>query len=245
MIVLALECSTGARSVAVVRAVDDERAADPADLLGHRFVAEERGHATALLPMIDAALAEAGQTYDDIDLFAVSVGPGSYTGIRIGLATARGLALARAKKLAGVVTTLAVAHRIARVHASALAASDYLAVAMETKRDDLYLHVFAPSLDEVVPACAALPADAAAVLPAGRILVAGDAAGRLCDAAGRREVAALTDDHGLPDALDIALLAVRGRDLAVRVPGVGPSPLYLRPPDVTLATPPRSKGSGR
>lgn len=65
--------------------------------------------AEMLLPMIEQALAESGLSYDTLDAVAVTVGPGSFTGVRIGLATAKGIALAANKPLIGVTTLEAVA----------------------------------------------------------------------------------------------------------------------------------------
>src|SRR6185437_8239338 len=86
MKVLAFDCSGASCSAAVV--IDDRPVAQ-------RFVSMERGHAETLLPMIETVLREAALTPAALDLLAVTVGPGSFTGLRIGLAAARGLALAR------------------------------------------------------------------------------------------------------------------------------------------------------
>src|SRR6185312_6342874 len=61
-----------------------------------------RGHAEALMPMIEDAMAEAELAFDALDLVAAAVGPGSFTGLRTGLAAARGLALALDKPTHGV-----------------------------------------------------------------------------------------------------------------------------------------------
>ena len=66
------------------------------------------GQAEALLPMVDACMREAGQVPAAIDLVAVTVGPGSFTGIRVGLAAARGMALATGAQLIGVTSFEAV-----------------------------------------------------------------------------------------------------------------------------------------
>lgn len=69
-------------------------------------------HARTLLPLIDAVLRDAGRRLADLDLLAVSIGPGSFTGLRIGLAVAKGLALATALPLIGVPTLEAYAHAL-------------------------------------------------------------------------------------------------------------------------------------
>jgi tRNA threonylcarbamoyladenosine biosynthesis protein TsaB len=78
-------------------------------LAARRFARMERGHAEALMPMIVAVLADAGIGFPALDAVAVTVGPGSYTGIRVGLAAAKGIALARGIPLIGVTTLEAVA----------------------------------------------------------------------------------------------------------------------------------------
>ena len=68
-----------------------------------------KGHAERLMGVIDIALAQAGITYADITAIAVSVGPGSFTGIRVGVSAARGLALALNVPAHGVTTLSAIA----------------------------------------------------------------------------------------------------------------------------------------
>ena len=81
MKILALDTATSSCSVAIW--ADAVKAA--------RATAMERGHAEALMTMVVEAMAEAGVAFPDIDLVAVTVGPGSFTGLRIGLAAARGM----------------------------------------------------------------------------------------------------------------------------------------------------------
>lgn len=75
--------------------------------------AMERGHAEALMPMLDAMLAEAGATYRDVTRIAVCTGPGSFTGIRIGIAAARGLALGLGIPAIGITRLEALAAAVA------------------------------------------------------------------------------------------------------------------------------------
>jgi tRNA threonylcarbamoyladenosine biosynthesis protein TsaB len=70
---------------------------------------ERPGHASELLPLVEDVLARAGATWDDVDRLAVGVGPGTFTGLRIGIATARALAQARGLELVGVGTLRALA----------------------------------------------------------------------------------------------------------------------------------------
>jgi len=82
---------------------------DGANLLAERSHAMRRGHAEALLPMVDDVLQAAGARADAITRIVVTVGPGSFTGVRVGVAAARGLALARGCPAAGVTSLEALA----------------------------------------------------------------------------------------------------------------------------------------
>jgi tRNA threonylcarbamoyladenosine biosynthesis protein TsaB len=95
MTVLAFDCAVSGMSVAVVR--DGVRLAGLAEA--------GRDQAARLLPAIESVLAEAGVDRREVSLIAVTVGPGSFTGVRVGLAAARGLAVGLAVPLAGIPTT--------------------------------------------------------------------------------------------------------------------------------------------
>jgi len=100
-LILAIETGTRAGSIAVARGeqVMSLRAGD-----------ESVSHSTNLIEMIQAALQEAEATLSDVDLFAAAVGPGSFTGLRIGLATVKAFAACTGRQLVGVSTLAAIAH---------------------------------------------------------------------------------------------------------------------------------------
>jgi tRNA threonylcarbamoyladenosine biosynthesis protein TsaB len=75
-------------------------------------VAERANHAETLLPLVDAVLKKAALSVADLSAFAVSIGPGSFTGLRIGLSTVKGLAYRSGIPVVGVPTLLAIAHRV-------------------------------------------------------------------------------------------------------------------------------------
>ena len=95
MLILAIECATGSASIAVL---DDDR------LIGEVYLGAERHHAEVLLPALEHLFSITGMTIDEIDLLACTKGPGSFTGVRIGLSTVKGLALAAQKPIVGVST---------------------------------------------------------------------------------------------------------------------------------------------
>jgi tRNA threonylcarbamoyladenosine biosynthesis protein TsaB len=212
--VLAFDCSTSSCSAAV-RA--DGR------LRAHRAAAMARGHAEALMPMVAAVLAEAGLSWGEVALVGVTVGPGTFTGLRIGLAAARGMALAGRLPIAGVTTCDAIAHAVpARQRAG-----HTVLVAVDGKRTDLFVQPFSAELAPLSPPAALLP-EAAARLIAGPLLLAGDGARQIL---AHRPDARLAEGTGAADAAVVAELAE-----ARFVAGLGlpPVPLYLRPPLLTL-----------
>ena len=221
MKILALDSALSACSVAVL--------ADGA-VRAVRRQAMARGQAEALLPMVRAALDEAGLGFADLDRLAVTVGPGSFTGLRIGLAAARGLALATGLPLTGITTLEALA-----------AAADPAArqgrgtvVLIDSRRGDVFMQIFGADAVPLSKPAAADPAALDALLPAGPLLLAGDAAPAALDVLARagRDVA-LAADSALPDPVAVARLA------AERPLPEGPvTALYLRAPDVTLPRPP-------
>ncbi|MBV8652512.1 MAG: tRNA (adenosine(37)-N6)-threonylcarbamoyltransferase complex dimerization subunit type 1 TsaB [Alphaproteobacteria bacterium] len=221
MIVLGLDTSAGACSAAVLG--DDGRVR----ARQRRILA--RGHAEVLMPMLQEVLAEAALDFTALDLLAVTTGPGTFTGIRIGLAAARGLALASGLPLLGVTSLDAVA---AAVPAEARAGR-FLLVAIDSRRDDLFVQAYGTDDEPLGPAQAVAATHLTTVAPPGDILVAGDAAERAAAillASGR--AAALAGDCGPPDAAEVAQLARRRWRPDRPVPL--PLPTYLRAPDVTL-----------
>lgn len=182
-----------------------------------------RGQAERLVPMLAEVMAEAGLGWGAIDLIAVTVGPGAFTGLRIGLAAARGMALASAIPVAGVTTFEAIAHALPAAERQGRT----LVVAIDSKRADLFIQAFDEDLCPLGPAAGMLPADAAKRFQ-GPLLLAGDGAGRL---AGECPGALLSAGSGWPEAANFIALAERRFVDGQALP---PDPFYLRPPDVTL-----------
>jgi len=215
MRVLALDTTLSACSVAF--AVDGRIAGHSFEQLGH-------GHAERLMPMLEAARQESGLDYRDLDLIAVTVGPGTFTGVRIGLAAARALALPHGVPVAGVSTLQALAW-------GAGPGSPIIA-AIDARREQFYLQTFSGTLEPLTAAILGMAEDAlraTAGTPGPWRLV-----GSGSPALSTLPQACEADAASEPDAATIARHAADLLpDAAVAWP---PSPLYLRPPDARLPT---------
>lgn len=214
MTVLAFDCSTQCCSAAVL---DDQ-----GRVLAHRSAVMARGQAEALMPMIVATLADAGRTWDQVDLVGVTVGPGTFTGLRIGLAAARGMAVASALPVAGVTTTAAVAQATQPEERRGRT----VIACIDGKRSDVFIQAFDETLTPLGEPDALMPEDVAQRYP-GPLLLAGDAALRVAAVLPGMALSQST----LPDARVVAALAQRLYRDGGALP---PHPLYVRPPDVTL-----------
>ncbi len=207
MRLLAFDCSGDLRSAALV--ADGEVVA----------AAEAEGatrHAEALVAMIDRLLADAGWTFAGIDRLAVGRGPGSFTGIRIAVAAARGLALALDRPVIGVDGRDVLLQGASERPGTRVAAID-------ARRGGLYA---AWADTATVHAPGALPPAALAALLPGALVVRGSGAALLAAAAGTRAIV----EGCLLDARGVAAVAATLPDAAA-LPGHALLPLYLRSPD--------------
>ena len=125
MRILALDTSTLVGTVAVLR---------DGELLSEWSASVRASHGETLLPQLARALEHAGLALSEIDLFAVGLGPGSFTGVRIGVATAKGLALAEQKPLVGVTSL--------RVLARGMTAGELRAVAVDAHKGEVYCALY-------------------------------------------------------------------------------------------------------
>ena len=184
--------------------------------------AETRDQGNILLEHAGQALTAAGLAYTDIDAFAVVTGPGSFTGIRLGLATARGLGLATGKPVLGFSSFdmfAAPAHDKVNI------------VAVESWRRELYFAVLDEEGHALIACGNEAPEDFAARLKAELpgeypFVISGDAAATLAPLLPQAEVSSRGGD-----AADVAKLAAA----RLRAGGTFPEPLpyYLRPADIT------------
>ena len=208
MNILALDTCLGACSVAVC---EDDRA------LAMASEAMTRGHQERLAPMVREVMAKAGLEFAELDRIAVTVGPGSFTGLRVGLAFAKGLALALDRTCVGVSVLEALGRGAPR--------AGFVAACVDAHRGQVYLQAFIDG--QAVMAPDVLPVDTAAarlveLYAGGPAALVGSGAPLLHPAL----PIATAEPEALPDPLAIAALA-----RAARSPLVPPRPLYLRAPD--------------
>jgi tRNA threonylcarbamoyladenosine biosynthesis protein TsaB len=222
--VLAWDTATAATAVALLDTVtedvivardDPEPGARPA-------------HATHLLPLADGLLRATGTSWRELDLLAVGVGPGSFTGLRIGLATARGLAQGTGLPLAGVSTLRALA---ARAEAEPEFAAELVAGVLDARRGEAFAAIWRQGTETLLAPAALAPSALAQRVAelSGRPLAVGGGAVAFRDeleAAG----AVIPDDLSPLHRVDAATVARLG---AAQGPGEADAvlPDYLRRPD--------------
>lgn len=185
-----------------------------------------RGHAERLFGMVEAALAEAGLRLGDIDRFAVTTGPGSFTGIRVGVAAARGFALATGRPAFGISTLAAHA-----AEARAMAGRVSVLAVLPAKGGEAFAQLFlADGSSAGLPEAAQHAALAILAFDAGAVL-AGAGADAVAAAWPSFPAPEIVHCRSAPDirtVLDLASFA--GPEASP------PRPLYIRPPDAAPAT---------
>ncbi|MFD9899865.1 tRNA (adenosine(37)-N6)-threonylcarbamoyltransferase complex dimerization subunit type 1 TsaB [Mesorhizobium sp. NPDC059025] len=187
-------------------------------ILGRHVLDLGKGHAEHLLAVIDRALDEAGITFADLGAIAISTGPGSFTGIRVGVSTARGLALALKIPAIGVTTLEALAAEAA----SAFPGRSVLAV-LDGGRGEIHAALFGTDGAAVYGPAIATLEEASDMAEQNAAVLAGTAAEVVAAAAGGRF------DFGPPVAT--ADIATYARLAASKGPGEKPRPVYLRDAD--------------
>lgn len=226
--ILALDAAGGACSVALWAT---------GRIVSRRFLAMARGQSERLVPMIAEVMADWRGGFAALDAVAVTTGPGGFTGVRIGLATARGLALARALPLIGISS-----FEVSAAAASATERAGRQVIALiDSKRRDVFLQGFDPQLVPQGPPQELALAGLAAVLSPGPLLLTGDAAVAaqpVLAAAGRQDLM-VSAAAGAADAAVLAARAARRWREDEDFEAFAVQPLYLRDPDVTPPKPPR------
>lgn len=210
--ILAVDTTFGACSAALL---EDGR------VLARQFELMQRGHAEALAPMVEAVMREAGLSFAALDRLAVTTGPGSFTGQRVGLAFMRGLRVALAKPLIGITSLAAMAAEAREQTGAAVAAAVH-----DAKRDEVYFETTAGHEAQILPVV-----DAQRILAEwSSLALAGTGAALMSEACPAARLTTIM----APDAVWVGRLAQEVPDL-----GAAPRPLYLRPPDAKLPAAPR------
>ena len=204
MIVLAIDTCLFACSVAVV---------DGEQVLARRVEPMSRGHQERLAPLVQEAMAEAGLGFDKLERIGVTVGPGSFTGLRVGLAFAKGLASALAIPAVGIGSLEALADT----------ETGSVVAVLDAKRGQVYLQAFSGGAQVSAPDALPIETAAARVAEFAPDTLIGTGAALLAGV--RPGVRVIEAD--ITDPVAVARLA------ALRSP-VPPRPLYLRAPDAKL-----------
>lgn len=214
--VLAIETSGSACSIALF--VAGAAAGRPP---AHEIMATSHGHATALAPMIARVARAADVELTALKTIAVSCGPGGFTGIRVGLATARAMALAIGCPIVGIGSFQALAATAARSGGPLAARS---LVVLDSRRSELFAVELGADLAELSPPALLTVEQIEARCRAGGTALIADA--ELTRLAGLGGLSATAD------AVAVGELAMTRPDL--RLPA---EPIYLRPPDISRPKP--------
>lgn len=212
-LILALDCAGASCSVALGRVGSDTIAAET-QAMAH-------GHATALVPMLQALMQEAGIAMNAVDSLAVGIGPGGFTGLRIALATARGLGLALGKPVIGISNFQAAA-----LNAGDPSAGDIL-VLLDSRRSEPYAAWLGPDLVfRETPRFMDMLALANLIVRAAPKCATGDGLGLWTEGWP-------ADTRVVPAAADARAILTLAADPTGRFRAAA-LPCYLRSPDVTL-----------
>lgn len=214
---LAMDTTLGACSVAI---------ADDGAVIGHHIQVMDRGQAEALLPMVERVVTAAGRSMNDISRIAVTSGPGSFTGVRLAVAAARGLSLALSCPVASVTTLELIAAKAALDNH--IPSGRAIAALLDAKRGQVFGQLFevgggAYPIRPLEDAQAYEP-----TYPAHWREVAPELYGDGCHLISQGHA-----NTALPDARDLAVLSQKLDDTRW---GYHPAPFYVRDPS---ATPPK------
>jgi tRNA threonylcarbamoyl adenosine modification protein YeaZ len=212
--VLAIDTALEACSAAVL---DTGRA----DGLTLRSLPMLRGHAEALMPLIATVMSDAGAEFSELDRIAVTVGPGSFTGLRVGVAAARAIALASGKPAVGLTTLAALAAPFFEAKGGGALMS-----VIDARHDRVYMQLFGPGGRSLVgPRIATVNIATHAAL-SGPIRIVGNAAKLIEEAWPASAPAPLVNATRAPDIAWVARLGAAVHDLTEPV-----RPLYLSDAD--------------
>ena len=225
MLILAIDTALDACAAAVL---DTEAG----QLIAQESQAMKRGHAEALMPLIGRVIAASGTAFASLGRVAVTTGPGSFTGLRVGLSAARGIALAANIPVVGVTTLTAYAAPIVSQNAEHPVIS-----VIDARHDHVYLQVVSGNGSALVRPRVAPMEEALEACRFGAPYVVGNAAGLLSERWPSQAVPPAGVD--MQPAPDIAWVGWLGAAVS---PNTAPArPFYLRAPD---AKPPKERLAG-
>ncbi|KRE21327.1 tRNA threonylcarbamoyladenosine biosynthesis protein TsaB [Bosea sp. Root483D1] len=217
MRILAIDTALGACSACVLDT------SDPAPIAIEQ-IAMERGHAEALMPMIERVMGKIEGGFSSLDRVAVTIGPGSYTGLRVGISAARAIALAAGIPAIGISTLAAsAAPFIGREGGRVVAA------AVDARHGQVWFQAMNAQGKQLVSVRQVNHRDAARAIGAGPVSLVGSAALAVANEAWAIGLDALVvDDAKAPDVTWVARLG-----LIADPESAPPRPLYLKPPETT------------
>jgi tRNA threonylcarbamoyladenosine biosynthesis protein TsaB len=219
MLILAIDAAMDACAAAVL---DTEAG----DLIARESEAMKRGHAEALMPLIGRVIARSGVAFAGLDRIAVTTGPGSFTGLRVGLSAARGIALAASKPVVGVTTLTAYAAPIVGRNGE-----HPVVAAIDARHGQVYLQVVSGDGNSLIRPQVTPIEEALTAWRFGAPHLVGNAAGILAERWPSHAVAPLSVDAQA--APDIAWVGWLGAAVG---PETAPArPFYLRAPDAKPA----------
>jgi tRNA threonylcarbamoyladenosine biosynthesis protein TsaB len=220
MRILAIDASCGAVSACVLDSGADEAIARHSEPM-------ERGHAEALAPLLERLMFGVEGGFASLERIAATVGPGSFTGIRIGLATARAMGLALDIPVVGVSTLVAFAGPLLLEPHPGIIAS-----VIDARHGRVYFQLFESTGRPLVPARLEGLREALRAVGAGPVRMTGNGARLLAMEAARAGLGAeLLGNADFPDILAVARIG-----LAADPRDCPPRPLYLKSPDAQPAT---------
>ena len=212
MLILALDTSMAACSVCVFDA-------DKSLVIGANQQFMDRGQAEALAPMVQETIKMAGVGFPDLNRIVVTTGPGTFTGVRIGLAMARGLGVALNIPITGITSLAAIASNETETDLP-------IVVAVDARAGEIYFASFDHFGNEVTAPVVAALIEAHKFMPSHPVRMLGTAADLLLHKMGGHHQVR-SDAGDLPIAANFVRLAA-----TMPAPPLPPEPLYLRVPDV-------------
>lgn len=215
MLILAIDTALDACAAALLDTDNNK-------VIAQESQAMKRGHAEALMPLVSRVMKESGIGFGALDRIASTTGPGSFTGLRVGLSAARGIALAAGKPAVGITTLGAYAAPHVSEHGE-----HPIVAAIDARHDHVYLQVVTGQGEVLSPPRVVPVEEALAASRFGAPHLTGNAANLLAQRWPKdAPVPVAIDQAAAPDIAWVAWLAAAADPAMAK-----PRPLYLRAPD--------------